>query len=120
MKFDDLYSLIEEEAYPQQSTTTNNLIEFIRERKKAAGKIHIQSSRKPGPARLTAKHFEVKLPVYDKAIKLLEDNKSLKVLKKEYMSILAQLRKNRQPVKFQELTGKLEALGEILIKSSNM
>ena len=37
------------------------------------------------------------------------------------ISVLNQLRKNvRQPKKFQELTGKLEVLGEILIETGNM
>lgn len=120
MKFDDLYSIIEEGSYPQQKASDKELIKFLQKRKDGASRIHTQSSRKSGPARLTAKHFQVKLPIYDRVIKMIKNGDKLLVLKKEYNATLAELRKTRQPMKFQELTGKLEVLGEVLIKTGNM
>lgn len=120
MNFQELYPLIEEEDYPQQSASTKRLIEFLKTRKKGAEKIHTEASRKSGTSRLTAKHFGVKLPIYDRIINMVKKDKDLTVLKKEYQSTLSQLRRNRQPMKFQELTGKLEVLGEVLIETGNM
>jgi hypothetical protein len=121
MKFEEMYAFIAEEAYAQQNASTKQLLVFLRKRRDGAARIHTQADRKSGPARLTAKHFSVKLPVYDRIIKMVEKNEDLTKLKKEYISILNQLRKNvRQPKKFQELTGKLEVLGEILIETGNM
>jgi hypothetical protein len=120
MNFQESYPIIEEESYPQLTAATRRLLEFIKTRRKGAEKIHTQSTRRSGTARLTAKHFGAKLPVYDRVIKLVEKDKELLPLKKEYLSLLSQLRRNRQPMKFQELTGKLEALGEILIETGNM
>jgi len=120
MNFQELYPLIEEEEYPQKTASTRRLLEFLKTRRQSAEKIHTQSSRKSGTSRLTAKHFGVKIPVYDRVIKMVEKGKDLLPLKKEYTLLLSQLRRNRQPMKFQELTGKLEVLGEILIETGNM
>ena len=91
MNFQELYPLIEEEDYPQQSASTKRLIEFLKTRKKGAEKIHTEASRKSGTSRLTAKHFGVKLPIYDRIINMVKKDKVLTVLKKEYHSTLSQL-----------------------------
>ena len=120
MNNQELYPLIEEEDYPQLTASTRRLLEFLKTRQQAASKIHTQSSRRSGTSRLTAKHYGVKLPVYDRVIRMVKRDKDLLPLKKEYLSLLSQLRRNRQAMKFQELTGKLEALGEILIETGIM
>ena len=119
---DDLDYVIEKAGdYAQTEQVDRDLLKFIHKRRQGAEKIAAASARKAGPAKLTAKHFSVKLPVYDKVIKMIETGKDLKTLKTEYNKTLSSLRKNiRQPMRFQELSGKLEVLGEILIESGNM
>jgi hypothetical protein len=119
---DYVYDVItESDDYPQLEAADRRLIEFVKDRMNGAKKIATQSSRKPGPSRLTSAHFKAKLPLYKRIIRMIEKGDNLKTLKIEYRRILSQLRKNvRQPDQFQKLTGQLEVLGEILIKSKNM
>jgi uncharacterized coiled-coil DUF342 family protein len=119
---DDLDYMVEKaDEYEQTHQTDKDLLMFIEKRREGAQKIATSASRKSGPARLTAKHFKAKLPVYDRIKKMVKAGKDLKGLKSEYNKTLSSLRKNiRQPMKFQELTGKLEVLGEILIESHLM
>lgn len=119
---DYVYDVItESDDYPQLAAADRRLIEFVEARMSGAKKIATQSSRKPGPSRLTAAHFKAKLPVYKRVKRMIEKGDNLKTLKVEYRRILSQLRKNvRQPEQFQKLTGQLEVIGEILIKSKNM
>lgn len=113
--------ITESEDYSQTKATDNRLLEFVETRMAGAKKIATQSSRKSGPARLTAAHFKAKLPVYKKIINMIKKGDDLKQLKGEYRGLLSQLRKNvRQPEKFQKLTGELEVIGEVLIRSKNM
>tara|TARA_R110000824_G_scaffold20817_20_gene78121 strand:+ start:11859 stop:12281 length:423 start_codon:yes stop_codon:yes gene_type:complete len=118
----DLDYMVEKAGeYEQTHQPDRDLLTFIKKRREGAQKIATASDRKSGPARLTAKHFNAKLPVYDRIEKMVNAGKDLKSLKREYNKTLSSLRKNiRQPMKFQELTGKLEVLGEILIESHLM
>lgn len=119
---DYAYEVITEaDEYAQTKATDKRLLEFVEKRLAGAKKIAAQSSRKPGPARLTAAHFKAKLPVYKKVINMIKKGEDLRQLKAEYRRLLSQLRKIvRQPEKFQKLTGELEVVGEILIKSKNL
>lgn len=119
---DYVYDVItESEDFAQTKAPDKRLLEFVQARMSAAKKTASQSSRKPGPSRLTAAHSKAKLPVYRRVIDMIKRNDDLAALKSEYRSVLSQLRKNvRQPEKFQKLTGQLEVLGEVLIKSKNM
>lgn len=113
--------ITESKDYSQTKATDNRLLEFVETRMAGAKKIATQSSRKSGPSRLTAAHFKAKLPVYKKIINMIKKGDDLKQLKGEYRDLLSQLRKNvRQPEKFQKLTGELEVIGEVLIRSKNM
>ena len=123
--FDSLLTLVledtDDEGYDQTNQSDKRLLTFIKERRAGAAKIASQAVRKPGTSRLTAKHFKAKDPIYAKAEKLVKQGKGLKQLKSEYLNTLKHLRKNnRQPMKFQELTGKLEVLGELLIEAKLM
>jgi hypothetical protein len=110
-----------EDDYEQSHQVDASLLKFIKSRRASAAKIANQSARRSGTARLTAKHFKAKDPVYARLEKLVKSGSDLNPLKKEYLSVLSQLRKNvRQPLKFQELTGKLEVLGEFLIEAKIM
>ena len=120
---DSLFDLVSEESdeFAQTKQVDRDMLEFIKDRRAGAQKIITQAARKAGVARLTAKHFRAKIPLYNEAEKLVKADKSLKVFKSKYMSVIAKLRKTpRNDMKFQELTGQLEVLGEILIKSKNM
>lgn len=121
MKFQEVYTILEKNEYPQQTASTKELLKFLEARRDGAARIHNQSARRSGVSRLTAKHFSSKLPVYDRIIKMVKKDKDLRPLKKEYQTTLSKLRKNiRQPMKFQQLTGELEVLGEVLIETGIM
>ncbi len=124
VNIDSLYNIVSEDTsdgFEQTKQVDKDLLKFISDRKSAAQKIVTQSSRRSGTARLTAKHFRAKVTLYNEAEQMVKKDKPLKDLKRRYLSILSKLRKTpRNDLKFQELTGQLEVLGEILIKSKNM
>jgi hypothetical protein len=68
---------------------------------------------------LTWHHFKVKLPYYEKAA---EGSLDMDKAQTEYIDLLEQLYKltnkkmNIEQIAFQELVGKIEVLGELLIK----
>lgn len=97
----------------------NSLDTFAEKRLKGATKITNQSKEKGGPSMLTYHHFKVKLPYYDKASKGKFDVDSAK---KEFKKLIDELHDvnenvNIQQVEFQKLVGKIEVLGELIIKS---
>lgn len=123
MKFDELYYvLIEKNSktdYAHHAVATNRLLQFIEDRKAGAEKIASQAVKKAGVSRLTAAHFKAKLPLYDRIYKSVKSGKNLDYINKEYKKTLSALRKLRSnQIKFQELTGRLEVLGEILIETN--
>lgn len=90
--------------------------EFAETRLKGATKITNTSKEKGGPSLLTYHHFRVKLPYYKKAS---EGKFNFDDAKKEYDELLDKLCKNEniEQVEFQKLVGKLEVLGELIIKN---
>ena len=100
---------IETEAFEEFSTT----------RQKGAEKIADNAKEKGGFAMLTYNHFVVKLPYYERAAK---GNFDPEKAKEEYKDLLDQLVKATNEVditqtNFQKLVGKIEVLGELIIKS---
>jgi hypothetical protein len=93
--------------------------EFAETRGKGAEKIVDNAKEKGGLSMLTYHHFNVKLPYYKKAA---EGKLDLEKTEKEYKELLEQLYKatkskmNIEQVAFQKLVGKIEVLGELLIK----
>jgi hypothetical protein len=93
--------------------------EFANTRLGGAEKIVDNAEKKGGLAMLTYHHFKVKLPYYEKA-----KNGKLKMedAKKEYHKLLDKFYSatkgdmNIEQIAFQELLGKLEVLGELIIK----
>lgn len=69
---------------------------------------------------LTKKHFEVKLSIYDKASKNFDKDEMIK----QYNNLLLELNSNNieeiDPINFQIITGKLEAIGELIIKGKSI
>ena len=94
--------------------------EFSSKRLKGATKITEDAKKKGGPSMLTYHHFKVKLPYYKKASEGKFDLDKSKTEFNEHLSKLCKLTENVdiEQVKFQELVGKIEVLGELIIKHS--
>jgi hypothetical protein len=93
--------------------------EFAETRMNGAEKISDNAHEKGGLALLTWHHFKVKLPYYKKAAAGKLD---LEAAEKEYKELLNKLYKSTKgkvtltQIQFQELVGKIEVLGELIIK----
>ena len=86
---------------------------FAEKRLGGATKIADSAHEKGGPSMLTYHHFKVKLPYYKKAT---EGNFNVDDAKKEFKTLLKGLSSDMEQVEFQKLMGKLEVLGELIIK----
>jgi hypothetical protein len=95
---------------------------FAEKRLKGATKIADTTLKAGGLSLLTYKHYKVKLPYYEKAAKGELDTANAK---KEYKELLDKLYKstkgdmNIEQIDFQELVGKIEVLGELIIKENS-
>jgi hypothetical protein len=93
--------------------------DFAETRGKGAAKIASNAEEKGGLALLTWHHFKVKAPYYKKAT---EGKFNKEQAEKEYKELLEKLYKATSKqmditqTGFQELVGKIEALGELIIK----
>ena len=96
------------------------LQEFSENRLAGATKISKAAKEKGGDALLTYHHFHVKLPYYQKSV---DGELDMNNLKEEYDDLLTDLYEatrnsmNITQVEFQELVGKIEVLGELLIEN---
>ena len=94
--------------------------EFAEKRGEGAEKITDSAKEKGGLSLLTYNHFRVKLPYYKKAA---DGDLNMEVAKKEYNKLLEKLyTSTKEDMKlsqtaFQELMGKIEVLGELLLES---
>lgn len=93
--------------------------EFSEKRLKGATKIADSAKEKGGPSMLTYHHFVVKLPYYKKAS---EGKFDIEKAQKEFDQLMKELCKlnsnvNITQTDFQKLVGKVEVLGELLIKN---
>ena len=94
---------------------------FAETRLGGAEKIADNAKEKGGAALLTYHHFEVKLEYYEKATK---GDLDMEDAKKEYKDLLEKLYSSTkddmgiEQIAFQELLGKMEVLGELIIKDS--
>ena len=96
-------------------TKKSELEEFAATRYKGAEKISDNAKEKGGLALLTWRHFKVKLPYYKKAA---EGKLDLDEAKKEFNKTLKSISLNMSQTEFQTEVGRLEVLGELLIKNS--
>jgi hypothetical protein len=93
--------------------------DFAEKRMGGAAKISGDAKDKGGLAILTYHHFVVKLPYYQKA---KEGKIDLDQMKAEYKDLLEELYlatkgdMDIEQIAFQELVGKIEVLGELIIK----
>jgi len=102
MKLSDL--LIEGKAFD----------EFAETRMKGAEKIADSAKEKGGASMLTYHHFKVKLPYYEKASK---GNFDIEAAKKEFKETLSKISLKMDQTTFQREVGRLEVLGELIIKN---
>jgi hypothetical protein len=98
---------------------TKDFEKFADTRMGGAKKITDTAKEKGGLSLLTYHHFKVKLPYYKKAS---EGKLNMEDTKKEYKKLLDKLYESTKDemsigqIPFQELVGKIEVLGELLIK----
>ena len=96
-------------------TKKSELEEFAATRYKGAEKISDNAKEKGGLSLLTWNHFKVKLPYYKKAA---EGKLDLDEAKKEFNQTLKSISLDMSQTEFQTEVGRLEVLGELLIKNS--
>jgi hypothetical protein len=89
--------------------------EFANKRMGGAEKIANTAKEKGGPSMLTYHHFVVKLPYYKKASQGKFD---LDGAKKEFEKTLKKISMSMDQTEFQREMGRLEVLGELIIKNN--
>ena len=87
--------------------------EFAKKRGEGAAKIASTAEEKGGLALLTWHHFKVKAPYYKKATEGKFDKEAAT---KEFEKTLKKISLNMTPIEFQREVGRLEVLGELLIR----
>ena len=87
--------------------------DFAVTRGKGAAKIAENAEEKGGLSLLTWHHFKVKAPYYKKAAEGKFDEEAAK---KEFEKTLKSISLNMTPIEFQREVGRLEVLGELLIR----
>tara|TARA_R110001599_G_scaffold218660_2_gene416983 strand:- start:94 stop:438 length:345 start_codon:yes stop_codon:yes gene_type:complete len=104
----------------EESISEEGMEDFADGRGKGAEKITDSAKEKGGNSMLTYHHFKVKLPYYEKAAEgKFNKEKALKEYKKHLENLYKSTNKemNITPVKFQELMGRIEVLGELIIEN---
>ena len=91
----------------------NSFDSFAEKRLKGASKIVDGTKEKGGPAMLTYHHFVVKLPYYKNAS---EGKFNMDEAKKEFNQLIKKVSCDMPQVEFQKVVGKIEVLGELIIK----
>jgi len=99
------------EAEPVKET--KEFEEFAETRMNGAEKIADTAQEKGGLALLTWHHFKVKAPYYKKAS---EGEFDVEQAKKEFEETYKKISLNMTQIEFQREVGRLEVLGELLIK----
>jgi hypothetical protein len=102
---------------------TDNIIkfeEFAEHRLDGATTITHNAEEKGGDALLTYHHFKVKLPFYEEATDGKFDPKRAQAHYEDLVEELASRGTNFEQIEFQEIMGKIEVLGELLIKSKGL
>ena len=104
----------------QEAISKEEMEGFAEGRGKGAEKITDNAKEKGGNSMLTYHHFKVKLPYYEKAAKgKFDKEKSVK----EYKKLLEKLYKSTndkmelKQIEFQEIMGKIEVLGELILEN---
>ena len=88
--------------------------EFAKKRGEGAAKIASNAEEKGGLALLTWHHFKVKAPYYKKAN---EGKLDFEQAKKEFEQTYKKISLEMSQIEFQREVGRLEVLGELLIRN---
>jgi hypothetical protein len=108
-----MYSLLELLKLQEGKITEKKFEEFAIARGKGAAKIAATAEEKGGLSLLTWHHFKVKAPYYKKA----EEGKFDKEAAiKEFEKTLKSISLNMTQTEFQREVGRMEVLGELLIR----
>ncbi len=94
-------------------TESKSFDTFAEKRMGGAEKIANGAKEKGGPSMLTYHHFVVKLPYYKKAS---QGEFDLDDAKKEFEKTLKKISMSMEQTEFQKEMGRLEVLGELIIK----
>jgi hypothetical protein len=94
--------------------STKVIEQFAQTREKGAEKIADSAKEKGGLALLTWHHFKVKLPYYKKAA---QGKLDFEKAKKEFEDTYKKISLDMSQIEFQREVGRLEVLGELLIKN---
>ena len=103
-----------------ETISKKEMEDFAEGRGKGAEKISDSAKEKGGNSMLTHHHFKVKLPYYEKAAEgKFDKEKSLKEYKKHLEELYKSTNKEMSitSVNFQKIMGRIEVLGELLIKN---
>ena len=87
--------------------------EFAEKRGEGAAKIASNAEEKGGLSLLTWHHFKVKAPYYKKATQGKFDREAAE---KEFDETLKKISLGMTPIEFQREVGRLEVIGELLIR----
>jgi len=104
--------LLSEQQY-KLLTESKSFDEFAEKRMGGASKIANSAKEKGGPSMLTYHHFKVKLPYYKEAA---EGKFDIDKSKKEFIETLNKISLDMDQTTFQTEVGRLEVLGELIIK----
>ena len=94
-------------------TESKSFDTFAEKRMGGASKIADGAKEKGGPAMLTYHHFKVKLPYYKKAS---EGKFNVGEARKEFKETIKKISFDMDQTSFQIEVGRLEVLGELIIK----
>jgi hypothetical protein len=100
----------------KKKVATDSFTEFVSAREAGAEKIVNNAKAKGGFAMLTWHHFKVKLPYYKKAA---ADKFDLAEAKKEFDRTYNKISTSMTQIEFQTEMGRLEVLGELIIKEES-
>ena len=87
--------------------------DFAKTRGEGAAKIASNAEEKGGLALLTWHHFKVKAPYYKKAV---EGKLDMEKAKKEFEETYKKISLDMSQIEFQREVGRLEVLGELIIR----
>ena len=98
----------------EELVENTDFLDFAGTRLKGAEKITNTTQEAGGLSLLTYKHYKVKLPYYKKAS---EGKLDKEAAKKEFIETLSKISLDMDQTTFQTEVGRLEVLGELIIKS---
>jgi predicted xylose isomerase-like sugar epimerase len=110
-------------TYGVEFDSTEDIIkfeEFSEHRLDGATTITNNAEEKGGDALLTYHHFKVKIPYYEQAVNGKFNSKMAEAQYKDLVDELATGGLDFEQIEFQEIMGKIEVLGELLIKSKDL